>query len=123
MNRSEILVIGTNESVLQNAIQQINTNNKWNAVAAFSAEDAIEKVHQQDFDLVAFTSDVTAEEKKLRRILAFQQPDTIIIQNNMDDNLIDAIKTTLEQQRKNNQASFSFVDDALKNAMLPITIQ
>ena len=41
----------------------------------------------------------------------------------MDDNLIDAIKTTLEQQRKNNQASFSFVDDALKNAMLPITIQ
>ena len=55
MDRSEILIIGTNESVLQNAIQQINTNNKWNAVAAFSAEDAIEKIHQQDFDLVAFT--------------------------------------------------------------------
>jgi len=115
MNKTEVLLIGHN--------QFLNENDKWNVVAASNAETAIEKFQQRDFDVVVFANEVEADEIKLRKLFAFQQAGIILLQNNNDDLVIADIKKALDEKQQQNKPSFSFVDDALKAAMLPITIQ
>jgi DNA-binding NtrC family response regulator len=114
MNRTTILIAGTNNTTV--------ANNSWNITTAFTAEEAVEKIQQTNFDVVVLTAAVAAEERKLQRILSFQQPDTIVIKSSDEGLVVSAITAAL-QHNKANRVSYSFVDDGLKNAMLPITIQ
>ena len=126
MNKTEILVIGRNEDILQKVIKLINNNIDWNGVGADSDEDAIEKFHQRNFDIVLLTNDITEiEEKKLRKIFIHQNPDVSIIQHLGDDGglLFTKIEDLVDKKNENKKPSFSFVDDALKNASLNINIQ
>ena len=120
MNKTEILVIGRNGDVLQSATRLINNNLEWNGVDAGSDEDAIEKFHQRAFDIVLVTNDISElEEKKLRKIFTYQNPDVIIIKHAKDDGglLITKIEESLHKKNINKKTSFSFVDDALPSIM------
>ena|SRR2546430_4851229 len=126
MNKTEILVIGNNEDRLQTLENLINNTAECRAVIAATDEEAIEKFHQKAFDLVLLTKYMEEEEeKKLRKILTHQNPDLIIMQdlNGNDGLLRTEIADALVTHRKNKKPSFSFVDDALKNARLNINIE
>ena len=126
MNKTEILVIDRNEDTMQSLIRLINNNLEWNGVGAGSDEDAIEKFHQRSFDMVLLINGNTeVEEKKLRKIFTHQNPDVIIMQHLDGDSglLISEIEQSLDKLNKNKKPSFSFVDDALKNARLNINIE
>jgi vacuolar-type H+-ATPase subunit F/Vma7 len=116
MNKTEILVIGRNDDVLQSVTKLINSNLEWNGVDAGSDEDAIEKFHQRVFDIVLLTNDITeVEEKKLRKIFTHQNPDVIIIKHPDDEGglLNTKIEDSLHKKNINKKTSFSFVDDPL----------
>ena len=120
MNKTEILVIGRNDGVQQSVTMLINNNLEWNGVDAGSDEDAIEKFHQRAFDIVLVTNDISeVEEKKLRKIFTYQNPDVIIIKHAKDDGglLITKIEESLHKKNINKKTSFSFVDDALPSIM------
>jgi hypothetical protein len=123
MNKTAVLMIGNDQTKLHHSISLINSNTKCDAASAAGTEDAIEKFHQRDFSLVVFTNGVQEEEKKLRKIFTLQNPRGVIIQSSDDDVLMGEIKEALEKQEAAVKPSFSIVDDALKNAMLPVTVQ
>ena len=123
MNKKAVLVFGAGEKTLHDLINAIINHSEWNIVSTSVAEEAIEKFHQQDFDIAVFTNGFHEEEKKLRRIFTLQNPDVAIIQNDDADLLLNEIKEAVIKKQKPGKRTFSFVDDALKNAMLPITVQ
>jgi len=47
MSRTEILVIGRNEEILEVVLRLINNNPAWTGTGACADEDAIEKFHRQ----------------------------------------------------------------------------
>jgi hypothetical protein len=115
MNRTTILVVGKNDF--------LHTGNEWDVVTAADTEAAIEKFHQVDFDVVVFSNSIQEDVVKLSKLFLFQQPDLILLQKNNNDLIAEQIKTALQKRQDANKPSFSFVDDALKAAALPITIQ
>lgn len=126
MNKVEILVIGKNEKLLQAIIRLINGNEQWNGIGAGSDEEAIEKFHQRDFDMVLLTDGISAEEeRKLKKIFFLQRPDIIVLQHNdaKTDLLSIEIMDALNKRREENKPTVSLTDDALKNARLHITFQ
>jgi CheY-like chemotaxis protein len=126
MNKTEILVTGRNEAAVQTILTLINSNYDWLATDAATDEEAIEKFHQRNFDMVVFANSTSEEvERKLRRVFTIQNPDIIILKHSSDDNnlLAAEIKAALDKQRKDKKPSFTFVDDALKNAGLNIVVQ
>ena len=126
MNKTEILVTGRNENILQNITRRINNNVNWNVTVAGSDEEAIEKFHHRNFDLVILSEGISkAEEKKLRIIFSYQHPEVIIIRYNESeiDMLSNEITEAIEKNKKENKPGVSFIDDALKNAGLNIDIQ
>lgn len=126
MNKTGILVTGRDVTIVQAMLSLINTNNDWLAVEATTDEEAIEKFHQRDFDIILFTDEINGEEeRKLRKIFTLQNPDIIILKHHGDNGnlLSDEIHAVLEKQRNDKKPSFSFVDDALKNAGLNIIVQ
>ena len=68
MNRKAVLVIGTDEKQLHDSISRLSDNSSWIIVTATAAEEAIEKFHRQEFELVLVIDDLHEEEKKLRKI-------------------------------------------------------
>ncbi len=81
---------------------------------------------QSSYDLVVLTDGITNEATaKLKKNVALQQPGIIILQHNGNAtvSLTDAIEAVLEEQLNTGKPTFSFVDDALKNAGLHIVIQ
>jgi len=126
MNKTEILVTGRNEALVQTMLTLVNDNDDWMATAAATDEEAIEKFHQLNFNIVVLTDDIGEEEdRKLRKIFTIQNPDIIIIKHSSDDSrlLTAEITVALDKQLKDKKPFFSFVDDALKNAGLNITVQ
>ena len=126
MNKTEILVTGRNRYTAKSIAGLINSNRDWVATNAATDEEAIEKFHQRNFDMVVFADDINdEEERKLRKIFTIQNPDIIILKQDRDDDnlLTTAIIAALDKQHKDKKPSFSIVDDALKNAGLNIIVQ
>ncbi|CAN5582450.1 hypothetical protein BH11BAC3_BH11BAC3_47180 [soil metagenome] len=126
MNKTAILVIGANEDQLTRLTNEINLQPLWNGEMATGDEMAIEKLLQSSYDLIVITDGITtAATAKLQKIVALQQPGLIILQHNADAtvSLTDAIDAMLDEQLNAGKPTFSFVDDALKNAGLNIVIQ
>jgi FMN phosphatase YigB (HAD superfamily) len=126
MKKTEILVIGRDEEILKTVVRLINNNEQWNGTGARTDEEAIEKFHHHEFDLVLFTNGITEDdEKKLRRIFMYQHPELIIIQHYGGGSglLSNEILEALEKKEKESKPTVSFVDDALKNAGLNINLQ
>ncbi|MBI2730265.1 MAG: hypothetical protein HYX40_05880 [Sphingobacteriales bacterium] len=118
---TNILLVGNNEQQANNWIKLLNDHNKWKAKHALTDEEAIEKFHQYHFDVVVLGNDLSADAvKKLNKLCTFQQENVIVLNNTADlaENISEALKV---KQRSN--ATFSFIDDALKNSGLNITLQ
>ncbi|MGF2414135.1 hypothetical protein [Ferruginibacter sp.] len=115
MNRVTILVVGKNDF--------LHTGEEWDVTTALNTEAAIEKFHQLNFDVLVFTNTTKEDELKLRKLFLFQQQEIILLQNSNTDVIAAEIKDALQKKQTANKPSFSFVDDALKAAELPITIQ
>ncbi len=125
MNKATILIAGKSETSFSKPTEFTNSPAAWTTTEVATAEGAIEKFHQQDFDIAILTDSISGEEeKKLRRIFTFQNPDIIIMRYN-DENvlLMDEITNALEKLHKARKPSYSLVDDALKNAGLNIIVQ
>jgi len=126
MTKKEILITGSDDKNSEAIAKLINNHIEWIITVAYTDEEAIEKFHQQNFDVVILTDGIsTEEEKKLRKIFTVQNPDIIIMSHNYaDENLLVAeITAALEKFHKARRPSFSLVDDALKNAGLNIIVQ
>jgi len=124
--KTEILVIGRNEEILQTVIRLVNNNPGWNGVGVSTDEAAIEKFHQHHFDVVLFTNGLTEEEdKKLRRLFTHQDSGIIILQHYGGGSglLYSEITEAMKQQTAANKATVSFTDNPLQNAGLPIQLQ
>ena len=99
MNRTEILVTGRNQDSLNSIIKLMDNNNDWVSTNAATDEEAIEKFHQRDFDIVLFTDGINDDEvKKLRKVFTIQNPDIIILTHyGSEGNLLaDKINAALE---------------------------
>ena len=126
MNRTEILVAGRNQDSADYIVGLKDNHNDWLFTQAATDEEAIEKFHQRNFDIVLLTKGINDdEERKLRKIFTLQNPDIIILKHfgNEGNLLTGEINAALDKQRTNKKPLFSFVDDALKNAGLNITVQ
>src|ERR671913_286386 len=80
--KTEILVIGRHEEILQILIRLINQNDQWNASATSSDEEAIQLFAGGGFDIVLLSSGIEKDaEKALCSYFMEQRPGTIIIQH------------------------------------------
>ena len=127
MNRTEILVVSQDVEMQETVVRLINNNEDWLGIAASTVEDAIEKFHRFNIDLLLLISDVgEAEVRKLSRIFRFQKEDLIILQPAAVTDaelLYNEIKGSLEKQKASKKPSWSIMDDALKGAALDIHIE
>ena len=126
MNKPSILVVGQRETSFLSLAEFASHNKAWETIAVATAEEAIEKFHRQDFEIIILADDIIGEEeKKLRRIFQVQNPDIIIINYHEIDNssLSGDILRTLNTLKKAKKPAFTIVDDALKNAGLNISVQ
>ena len=122
MNKPTILIFGKDQD---NNVALVNRlNDQFNSITATTDEMAIEKFQQSHIDAVLFEKDIpVAEKKKLEKIFSLQSGEVVFIDNILQANLNTIILQTIENKRKENKPSFSFRDDALKNAGLNIQIQ
>ena len=126
MKKKELLITGQSTTGLETFCDLLNKHGDWSIVAAAGDEEAIEKFHRHDFEVVVFTDTISSdEERKLRKIFTFHNPDVIIVkrQHDYEDVLVAEIITALEKVRKAKRPSYSLVDDALKNAGLDVIIE
>ena len=126
MNKMELLIIGELKTGFETIKKLSNKYVDWEISTAYYDEDAIEKFHRHNFEVIAFTNNVSSdEERKLRKIFTFQKPDIVILkhQQGNDDLLIDEVAIALDELSKANAPSYTLVDDALKNAGLNIIVQ
>lgn len=124
--RTEILIIGRDESILQTVVRLVNNDPSWVGTGTTSDEEAIEKFHHHHFDVVLLTNGISEEaDKKLRKIFTLQNPDIIIIQHYGGGSglLQSEIREALEQRRAESKPTVSITDDALKNAKWNISLQ
>lgn len=122
MNKPTILIFGKNQD---NNVALVNRlNDQLNSITATTDEMAIEKFQQSHIDAVFFAEDVTDVEKnKLEKIFSLQSGEVVFIDNILQGEPAIIILQTIEDKRKENKPSFTFKDDALKNAGLNIQIQ
>jgi len=126
MYKTELLVVGNNQLILEKVLNEINSQPEWNGVAATAGEDAIEKFHQRNVDLVIWLYDIAeTESRKMSIIFHHQNPDLVMIKHYAVDSglLQNDIQTALDKREIENKPAISIVDDALKNAGLNIVIQ
>ena len=126
MNKKELLIIGQSTAGFDAFEHRINKYGDWKIVTAAGDEEAIEKFHRHDFEVVVFAETLSRDkERKLRKIFTFHNPGIIITrhQHGGEKVVVADIMAALDQLRKAKRPSYSLVDDALKNAGLKINIQ
>jgi len=122
MNKTTILIFGKNENRNAALVEELNAN--YQTVSATTDEQAIEKFQQSVIEAVIFSEGVTVTEKaKLEKIFSLQDEATAFINDVEESQLQVLITNAISTKRKQNKPSFSFKDDALKNAGLNIEIQ
>ena len=127
MNRTEILVVSQDKKMQETVLGLISNKENWLGIAASTAEDAIEKFHRFNIDLLLLINDVgEAEVRKLSKIFRFQKEDLIILQADAvtgAELLYNEIKGSLEKQKASKKPSWTIMDDALKGAALDIHME
>lgn len=79
-NRTEILVVGTHEDILQTIIRLLNAQSSWHAEGVSSYEDAIAKCKSRAYSILLLGGGLTeAEEVKLTKEIKLIHPAIFII--------------------------------------------
>jgi len=126
MNKTELLVVGQDRTGFEKFRDLVRKRGDWNIIMAGNDEEAIEKFYRHDFEVVVFTDIISSdEERKLRKIFTFHNPDIIIVKDQHGNKgvVVTEIMAALDQLHMAKKPSFSLVDDALINAGLKINIQ
>ena len=126
MNKTELLIVGQDRTGFEKFRDLVRKRGDWNIIMAGNDEEAIEKFYRHDFEVVVFTDIISSdEERKLRKIFTFHNPDIIIVKDQHDNKgvVVTEIMAALDQLHMAKKPSFSLVDDALINAGLKINIQ
>jgi len=126
MNKTELLVVGQDRTGFEKFRDLVRKRGDWIIIMAGNDEEAIEKFYRHDFEVVVFTDVISSdEERKLRKIFTFHNPDIIIVKDQHDNKgvVVTEIMAALDQLHMAKKPSFSLVDDALINAGLKINIQ
>lgn len=117
MNKTEILVVDTNEASLLRALDAVSNNESWNSIGVSSDENAIEKFHQFHFD-VLLLADSTEEQdaRKLQKLFLHQQAHGLIVTYGPAqlERLAEQIALALAKQKASHKHSFSVTDYAFK---------
>jgi hypothetical protein len=87
-------------------------------------EEAIEKFHQNNIDLVIFAPGITPlSERKLRKIFSLHNNELLVIKTyKMEEDITSQVSGAL-QILDHHKAAVSIIDDAFKNAGLLINLQ
>jgi len=126
MNKTELLIVGQDRTGFEKFRDLVRKRGDWNIIMAGNDEEAIEKFYRHDFEVVVFTDVISSdEERKLRKIFTFHNPDIIIVKDQHGNKgvVVTEIMAALDQLHMAKKPSFSLVDDALINAGLKINIQ
>ncbi len=110
MMRTYILIVSNNVSTVSKV---------HNAVMAFTAEEAVEKMHQMAYDVIAVDEAITADEKQmLNAIIKLQQEDAILVSfvNTRDADA--KITAALEKQKQAMKPTYNLVDNGFRNHFL-----
>ncbi len=87
-------------------------------------EEAIEKFHQSNIDLVIFEPGITPlSERKLRKIFSLHNEELLIIKTYKTDETIRSQVSHALKILDHHKGAVSFIDDAFKNAGLLINLQ
>ena len=114
MKKIEVLIMSKDKETAEIIVSLINKNQQWNSTAVQSDEEAIEKFHSRDMDVVVFAKGIMKEEQiKLRKIFTHQQNGIIILEqeDNNAESLIDEIQQAIEKRTKEKKYSFAVKDD------------
>lgn len=114
MKKTETLVIGRDQEITEKIISLIKKNQQWNSIVAQNDEEAIEKFHSRDIDIVVFVKGITKEEQiKLRKIFTHQQKEIIMLEQeyNSAESVIDEIQQEIEKRENEKKYSFAVKDD------------
>jgi DNA-binding NarL/FixJ family response regulator len=113
MRKIEILLIGRHPQIMETVLRLINQNENWNAVGALTDEEAVEKFHRYNFQLVLLGGGIEeASERKLRSLFTFHDPEIIIIQHYGGGSglLSNEIMEALDKKAKQDKPIFHFKD-------------
>ncbi len=114
MNRITVLISGNNKALAESLQNDLQQRAGWEAIITFAAETAIEYLHRQPVNAIVLTSGpADPENRKLRVLTGYQEPDAIIHQYDGEDSttLITAIEEKLAAKTKN---SYTFNDDIFR---------
>ena len=114
MKGTTIMITGSNAATTGRLQHGLNSHPDWNAIAAVSAEKAIELFHRQTVDVVVLTDDPGSDDaKKLTALFSRQSPDTLLLSfdSNSDNALSEKIGEALENRRKQQQHQWVVNDD------------
>lgn len=114
MNKTEILVTGSDQERITAIIELINKHEEWYGIGASTGEEAIEKFHQGNIAIVLLNGINEADEKKLRKIFTYQNEDVVIRQYYNGDNqpVTSTINEALDKYKRHKKPSVSFTDNA-----------
>ena len=80
--KTQILVIGRHEEIMETLLRIINRNEAWEGMGALSDTEAMQVFDEFHFELVLLSSGIPEDsEKKLCTYFRQQQPSIIIIQH------------------------------------------
>ncbi len=117
MNKTEILVVDTNEPSLLQALDTVSSQESWNSIGVSSDENAVEKFHQFHFDVLLLANSTGEQEaRKLQKLFLHQQAHGLIItyEPTQLNGLVEQITLALAKQKASHKHSFSVTDDAFK---------
>jgi hypothetical protein len=104
MNKTQILVVGYNEAILQKILEEINNNSNLEAIGTTDDEKSIELFHHRSFDLVILGDGLTEViVNRLKKLFTLQNPHvSIIIHIGTDSgSLMEEVSAILQKVREN----------------------
>ena len=112
--KNEILITGGNLTEIERIMQWIKKDDAWKTVTANTVEEAIEKIHLYQIDLVLLMDSINNdEERKLRAVFQRQHPDVKIIRyrNEEEDDLLTVI-TAIPERNAAIKPAVKIIDNA-----------
>lgn len=116
----QILEIGLNETIPTILSKHLN----WNVTFADTAEEAVEKFQQVDFDVVAVLEGflIAEQEAMLKKLMALKNHDSLWITFNekTEGDLVKAIEAFLEEKERAPKSTVSVIDNGSKRPDITI---
>lgn len=116
------MILGNNETEIAPIRQQLQDTTEWQVNAFTDKEEAVSFFQQQTQDVIIFSNVLDVEIKMgLEKLFRFQFEDVIVFTAVKEADVWNEVNDALHKLAERKRPSYSFVDDALKNASFNIT--